>query len=119
MARHTLYAYVDGSDLEDVAMTIESRLERFVDATAWRHAKPRIVNQRRLNDSSHRPGDLPDWDLGLNIDLPDPPLEPHSWFADVERIASFLAQLRDISGRDFVIGIGDNERGISEDLFDI
>ena len=119
MARHTLYAYVDGYDLDEVATDIKSRIEEFLDTTAWRYAKPRMVNQRRLNDPSLRPGDLPDWDLGLNIDLPDPPVEPPGWFADVERIANFLADLRDISGRDFIIGIVDSERKISEDLFSI
>ncbi len=118
MARQTLYAYVDGSDLEGVATDIESRIERFVDTTAWRYAKPRVVNQRRPH-ASLSPGDLPDWDLGLNIDLPDSPIEPRGWSADIERIVTFLAQLRGLSGRDFVIGIGDRERGISEDLFAI
>ncbi len=32
MARHTLYAYVDGSNLHDVAAELESHLERFVAA---------------------------------------------------------------------------------------
>ena len=71
------------------------------------------------DDASLRPGDLPDWDLGLNFDLPDPPLEPEGWFDDVERIVMFFAELRSTTGRDFVIGVADNERGFSEDLFSI
>ena len=51
--------------------------------------------------------------------LPDPGSEPLGWFADVERIASFLANLHVQTGRDFIIGIGDNERGFSEDLFSV
>jgi hypothetical protein len=72
-----------------------------------------------LNDASLPPGDLADWDLGVNIDLPDPAAEPRGWFADIERIAKFLADLRTSSGRDFIIGITDNDRKISEDLFTI
>ena len=83
---------------------------------AGRYGEPRLTNQRRERDPSLRPGDLPDWDLGLNLDLPDPPQEPEGWFEDVERIATFLAELHTVTGRDFVIGICDHERGFSEDL---
>jgi hypothetical protein len=117
MARRTLYAYVEGSDLNEVADDIESRIVQFVRETQWRHATPRLVNQRRENDPTLGPDDFPDWELGLNVELPDAPNEPHGWFQDVETIASFLAGLHSITGRDFVIGIGDNECGMSEDLF--
>ncbi len=119
MARHTLYAYAAGNDLHDVAAGIEARVERFIRDNNWRYGKPWLVNQRRADDPTLRPGDLPDWDLGLNLELPDPPQEPQGWFDDVERIATFVAELRSATGRDFVIGIGDNERGFSEDLFSI
>jgi hypothetical protein len=117
MARHTLYAYAEGNDLHDVAADIEARVERFIRESRWRYGKPWLVNQRRPDDPTLRAGDLPDWDLGLNLDLPDPPQEPEGWFDDVERIATFFTELRSVTGRDFVIGIGDNERGFSEDLF--
>jgi hypothetical protein len=117
MARHTLYAYVDGSDLHDIAVELEARLERFVEGEAWQVRTPSIVNQRRPDDSTLKPGDLPDWDLGLNLDLPDPGEEPPGWFSDVERIARFLGELNASLGRDFVIGIDDKERGYGEDLF--
>jgi hypothetical protein len=119
MSRHTLYAYAQGNDLHDVAADIEARVERFIRDGHWRYGKPRVVNQSRPDDPSLQPGDLPDWDLGLNLDLPDPPQEPGGWFDDVERIAMFFAKLHSATGRDFVIGIGDNERGFSEDLFTI
>jgi hypothetical protein len=119
MARHTLYAYVKGNDLHDVAADIEARVARFIRDNRWRHGKPWVVNQQRPDDPTLRTGDLPDWDLGLNLDLPDLPQEPEGWFDDVERIATFFAELRSATGRDFVVGIGDNERGFSEDLFSI
>ena len=118
MAQHTLYAYVEGSDLDDVvADEIMDLTEAFVGETAWRFGKPWLVNQRLDNDPNVRPGDLPAWELGLNFDLPDPHNEPPGWFVDVERIAVFCGELHTATGRDFVIGIGDNQRGYSEDLF--
>jgi hypothetical protein len=117
LARHTLYAYVDGSNLHAIAAELESRLERFVEGGGWHVRTPTIVNQTRPDDPTLKPGDLPDWELGLNLDLPDPGDEPPGWFADVERIVRFLGELNATFGRDFVIGIGDTERGNSEDLF--
>ena len=119
MARHTLYAYAEGNNLHDVAAEIERRVEQYIRDSSWRYGKPWVVNQRRKHDPSLRPGDSPGWDLGLNLDLPDPPNEPEGWFNDVERIAMFFTELRSITGRNFIIGIGDNERGFSEDLFTI
>jgi hypothetical protein len=117
MARYTLYAYADGNDRDEVAEEIEARIDSFIRETRWRYGKPSLVNQRRADDPTLRTGDLPDWDLGLNLDLPDPPQKPEGWFEDVERIATFLAELRAATARDFIIGIGDSERGFSEDLF--
>lgn len=117
MARYTLYAYADGSDLHDVAGDIELLVERFVHDNLWRYGRPWVVNQRRADDPSLRCGDLPDWERGLNFDLPDPPAEPQGWFEDVERVARFFVGLRQLTGRDFVIGIVDHEGGFSEDLF--
>jgi hypothetical protein len=63
--------------------------------------------------------DLPDWDLGLNMALPDPGQEPSGWFSEVERIVAFLAELHGTTGREFVLGVYDAEGGISEDLFSV
>ncbi|RST46576.1 hypothetical protein [Variovorax sp. MHTC-1] len=116
MQRHTLYAYVDGSDLEVVAASIEERLLLLAAAPGWVTSSPTVVNQK-ANVPGCRPGDLPDWDLGINLALPDPGAEPDGWFSDVERIAGQLAKLHAAFGREFVIGIADNVRGIAEDLF--
>jgi hypothetical protein len=117
MAKHTLYAYVDGSDLHDIVGDVEAHLERFVEETPWHIRKPWLVNQRRETDPSLSPGDLPDWEVGLNLELPEPGLGPSGWFQDVVRLANFLGELHALFGRDFVIGIADGERRISEDLF--
>lgn len=63
--------------------------------------------------------DLPGWDLGLNHDLPDPGTETSGWFREVEDIAQFLGGLAEKSDRSFVIGIADNDTGITDDLHDI
>ena len=119
MARHTLYAYVDGSDLDEVADSIQVALEKLVAASSWAFVRPRIVNQKHERDDSYRPDDLTDWDLGLNLDLPDPGVEPTGWFQDVEQLARLVGQIVTRTGREFVIGISDNATGVAEDLFDI
>ena len=109
MARHTLYAYVEGQDLHEVAGIVVQRVSYFVRKELWRYGKPRLVDQQRGRD----------WELGFNFDLPDPPQEPPGWFEDVERIALICADLQRETGRGFVLGIGDSVSGISQDLFRI
>ncbi|MCR6480413.1 hypothetical protein NU688_29955 [Variovorax sp. ZS18.2.2] len=60
---------------------------------------------------------MPDWDLGINLALPDSGNEPEGWFGDVERVAGCLAKLHSTFAREFVIGIADNVTGVTEDLF--
>jgi hypothetical protein len=119
VGRHTLYAYVDGSDLDEVVDEIEQLLAALVAREPWVIAQPWVVNERHERDESHGPEDLDDWDLGLNLDLPDTGSEPAGWFQDVERVARIVGQVALRTGREFVIGIGDNETGISEDLFHV
>jgi hypothetical protein len=119
MARQTLYAYVDGSDLDEVADEIEVMLDVLVGSTPWALEVPRIVNQKHERDDSYGPEDLTDWDLGLNLDLPDPGAEPADWFQDVEQVARVVGQVVVRTGREFVIGVADNSTGVTEDLFDV
>jgi hypothetical protein len=119
MPRHTLYAYVDGADLDDVADMLDSRFAEFVASRHWVAGVASVVNQRHGQETCTQPGDLPLWDLGLNLELPAPDTEPPGWFADVEAVAQFLGALHRECGRDFIIGIADAETGISEDLFDV
>jgi len=116
MSRHTLYAYVDGSDLTDVAEPIERQLQLFVDTEQWFGTRPVVINQRSPDSDTHS-DDLPDWDLGLNLALPDPGAESLNWFRELEMIARHLGRLHARFQRDFVIGISDNVTGQVEDLF--
>lgn len=118
MSKHTLFAYVDGADLHDIADSVERRLDAFARGRDWRVAVPFVVNQRGTDDGL-RAGDLPPWHLGLNLSLPDVGDEPEGWFLDVERIARFMRRLHAHFERDFVIGIADNGTGVAEDLFTI
>jgi hypothetical protein len=115
MPSQTLFSYVDGFDLDDIAEPLARRLDAFVRAGEWVAATPTVVNQRRTDDGL-RDGDLPPWDLGLNLVLPDVGSEPQGWFRDVERVARFLAQMHAHFNRDFVIGVFDSATGQSEDL---
>jgi len=118
MRRHTLFAYVDGSDLDDIADALEARLRAFVEARGWVAGEAWVVNQQPEADAScTEPEDIPCWDLGLNLHLPDPGTEPAGWFADVEAIACFFGNLHGEFGRDFVVGISDAQIGIAEDLY--
>ncbi|MGJ7498620.1 hypothetical protein ACSFA8_26685 [Variovorax sp. RT4R15] len=118
MPQHTLFAYVDGADLHAVAASLEECLNTFAQEGDWRATAPMVVNQQGALDGL-RAGDLPSWDLGLNLSLPDVGREPERWFVDVERIALFLGRLHGQFERDFIIGIADNSTGISEDLFTV
>lgn len=118
MRKHTLYAYVDGSDLDDVEALLEGELVAFVDGRSWSR-RTWVVNQRHPPEPQDGPADLPGWDLGLNHELPDPGTETAGWFHEVEEIARFLGGLAEKSERSFVIGIADNATGIADDLHDI
>ena len=119
MSRHTLFAYVDGADLEDVAGSLEARFTQFVGSRRWVAGHASVVNQRHGEETCTQPGDLPLWDLGLTLALPDAGAESAAWFSDVEAVARFLGTLHGECGRSFIIGMADTETGISEDLFDV
>jgi hypothetical protein len=117
MSQHILYAYVDGANLELVAPLLEAHLQAFVSGRRWVAGEAWIVNQRDDPETSSQPGDLPLWDLGLNLLLPNPGAEPPRWLADVEAIAQCLARLHGEFGTQFVLRIADVETGITDDLF--
>ena len=116
MPRHTLYAYVCGSDLNNIETDVLSRFDSFISNREWVCKQPHSVNQRHPADPSLKAGDRPDWDLGLNMPLPDPGHEQPGWYSDVVAIAEFLAAIAGETPREFVIGIHDGQAGTAEDL---
>ena len=119
MPKHLLYAYVDGSDLHELEESLLASFDNFVDSREWTLQGVKVVNQRHDEDDSLSEGDLPGWDLGLNVDLPDVGQEPEGWFADVEAIATWLGGLHVQTRRDFIIGIFDTDLHTADDLFDV
>lgn len=116
MQQHVLYAYVDGSDLDDIVADLEEELLALTAASGWFFSRPIVVNQKS-GESGSRPGDLPSWDLGINLALPDREQYHNDWFADVERLVACLTSLRSQFGRDSIMGIADKTTGTAEDLF--
>ena len=116
MASQTLYAYVDGADLDDVEELLEREILAFVADRRWSRTTW-FVNQRHPRDPSDNEDDLPLWDLGINHELPDRHTEQDGWFREIEDIARFLGALAAQSGRAFVIGVGHDDTGVTDDLF--
>jgi hypothetical protein len=115
MSSHIIYAYVDGSDLHEVAAHIESMLEGFVRGHRWQCAEPMLVNTPHPPDSAAAAGDLPLWDLGLNLAVPAGERDDEALLADLVALTEFLAHLHRDTTRDFVLGIADLRTGTSED----
>ena len=117
MPSQIFYAYVDGSDLTELEDLLVDRLNAFVRSRTWTCGNVHLVNQKGdPNDPSLGPDDLPDWELGINFTTPNDTESQLNWIDDVEETIAFLAQLHTETDRDFVIGIGDAEQGISQDL---
>lgn len=110
MARHTLYAYAIGLNFGSIAEPVVERINEFIDARQWVCPDVWAVSQQRTSE---------DWELGLNLLLPDAPSEPPGWYADVEAIVAFCCQLRRDFQQDFVIGIADNRTGCGEDIIEV
>jgi hypothetical protein len=118
MPLQELYAYVDGADLESVANILVARFSELVGSRHWICGRAWVVNQRHEQAADTQPDDLPLWELGLNLEIPDVGAEPNGWFSDIEAIAIFLGRLHRETGRDFVIGVADAGTGAThEDMF--
>ena len=99
--QHVLVAYVDGSDLHDVASLLRSEFQQFIESQHWRTNQVVFVDQVHDPDPDF-PDFLPDWDLGINLGL-DHILRADGWFGDVEALIRFLERLHAVAGRDFVV----------------
>lgn len=110
MTKLTLFAYVQGIDLEGVVETLEARLDALVAGRSWVTKDIWVVNQRY-------PGDPPEWDLGLNLAVAGPRSRPPAWRDDVVAIAKAFGELHRDTGRTFVIGTHDEKADTTKDLF--
>ncbi len=107
MGKQTLFAYVDGTQHDEVVAAIEARLDALVASREWISKDVWVVNQR----------EPPAWDLGLNLALAAPRSRPKGWIDDVVAIAGELAALHRETHRAFVIGIHDERSNTTKDLF--
>ncbi len=114
MPKHVLYAYVEEGEIEPVRQQITEALSAFVSDRHWISGDAWAVDQRRAGTEDTRA-----WDLGLNLELPDPDTEPQAWFTDIEAIAVFARDLAERHGLQFVLGVADQEKGFAEDLISI
>ncbi len=105
MGKQTLFAYVDGTQHDDVVAAVEARLDALVASRKWISKDVWVVNQR----------EPPAWDLGLNLALAAK--RPAGWVDDVVAIANELAALHRETHRAFVIGIHDERSNTTKDLF--
>jgi hypothetical protein len=112
MCKHTLYAYVEGYDLDSIAAAITDRLSALVNERDWISGEAWVVNQKQGNLTSDG-----EWELGMNLNLPDPYHEPEGWFSDIEEVAIACNELAVAHNRSFVLGIADQSTRVAEDLF--
>lgn len=117
MAKSTLFAYVQGTDLEGVAETLEARLDALVAERTWIAKDVWVVNQQFPLEAGAKLGELPEWDLGLNLALAAKRTRPTAWVEDVVAIANTFGALNRETGRKFVIGIHDEKANTVKDLF--
>jgi hypothetical protein len=118
MTPDNLYFYVDGSDLHEVAPLLRQRLSDFLESRTWVSGEAWLVDQVHEGAEGLKPGDLPDWDLGLNLQLRMPPeSRPAHWFDDVSAIVTLLHALSVETERSFVVGGSCDDASQVEDFF--
>jgi hypothetical protein len=61
---HTLFFYLTGSDLDEIAKAVEEQLHQFI-AKRELMGEIWVVNQQRTADDG-----ILEWELGLNLQLP-------------------------------------------------
>lgn len=114
VSRFVLLACVDGSDLHEFAERIRRDLDQLVASHHW--SRPTwVVDEIAQHDRSLQPGDLPDWTLGVNHELPDDHTAD-GWFQDVERIVFTIGGIAAATGRTFVLCLADTQSGNVEDF---
>lgn len=102
------YAYVDGSDLHDLEDELVFAFESF--AAGSKPASVTVINHREPPNPNDRPGDLPIWTLGLNLEF------DRLGQAEIAGLLAFLEFLAKRTGRKFAIGCVNANYGTAEDV---
>jgi len=108
MPKDTIYLYVDGCDLKDAEAELVAAFDGL--AKGWKNPSLLIINDKQTSDSTAHTEDLPEWFLGLNVNA-DTVTED-----DLESLLRFSKDLAGRTGHDFVFGLADQQKCISDDL---
>lgn len=90
------FAYVDGSDLDEVSCQLVEAFTNFLNT--WGVSSGRLVNDKFPRTAELRDDDLPEWNLGLNFEAEQ--LSP----TEFDQLISFLSRTAAETQREFVIG---------------
>jgi hypothetical protein len=107
----TLFAYVEGFDHSEIEEKVVQLTNDFISSGAVRALDVWLVNQRRTALDG-----VEEWDLGVNLTLPDPGDEPVGWFSEVEAVLDHAVALRRETQCNIVVGAGDEPPGAAEDI---
>ena len=99
--RDILHAYVDGFDLEGIAPVLKERIAALLSSRRWA-CDVWLVDQQH-DVSGSKSGDLPEWDLGVNMDPASSSKERYR--EDLISLYRGLSKIAVETGRDFVFGI--------------
>jgi hypothetical protein len=103
-----IYVYVDGSNLWNVEELLITRFQKFL--TTWGVDSARVINEKYPRTPDLHAEDLPDWNLGINLDV------VNLSRSRIEELVKFLNELATESDCEFVIGTANFETGITDDL---
>lgn len=118
MSRHTFYAYAAGKDHFFLEEVIEDQVYSFIARRSWVCRDVVVVNQcGNDDDPALGPDDLPEWNIGLTLSLPGPGEAIPGWFDDIKATALFFHECAIVNDYQYVLGIYDMDRRVSEDLF--
>ncbi|MBB6136082.1 hypothetical protein HD842_004259 [Massilia aurea] len=90
------YAYVDGSDLDEIGDQLAEVFANFL--PTWGISSARLVNDKSPRTPDLHGDDLPDWNLGLNFETERLSL------AEFNQLILFLSRTAEQTQREFVIG---------------
>jgi len=99
--QETLYAYVEGADLADIAPVLHTQVAALLSSRRWA-CEVWLVDQQ-YEDDRLKPGDLPYWDLGVNLAIS--PTDQEGYQQDLVALYRGLAQVGGATGRTFVLGL--------------
>jgi hypothetical protein len=111
----SLFMYVEGSDLEEVFPVIEAEGHRLLTSRTW-SVPTRFISTHFPRTANLHPDDLPDWNLGFNLDLARAPDALKAAASDIRAIGEFASAIHRRTGRIFIFGTYDPKTHLDEDL---